>query len=83
MEKQKGICKDELFFFVYFSNFFIGIMILSCKYQFDSISSFFIFASLMPIPFILLCLVFFDCIYYFLKIVFKKHVMRNFIKRKN
>ncbi len=75
MKNQKIICKDELFFLVFFSNFFNGIMILSCKYHFDSISSFFVFAGIEPIPFVLLCLVFFSCIYYFFKIIFKRHVI--------
>lgn len=79
MENKKLICRDELYFLVYFSNFFIGVMLLSYEYHFDSIYSFFTFLGVEPIPFILLYLVFFNCIYYFLKIISKKHIIKNFI----
>lgn len=79
MENKKLISRDELYFLVYFSNFFIGVMILSYEYHFDSIHSFLIFSGIEPIPFILLYLVFFNCIYYFLKIISKKHIIKNFI----
>lgn len=80
MENKEIICKDELYFLVYFSNFFIGVMMLSNKYHFDSIYSFFTFAGIEPIPFILLFLVFFNCLYYFLKIISKKHIITSLIK---
>lgn len=52
---------------------------MSCKYHFDSISSFFVFAGIEPILFELPCLVFISCKYYFLKIVFNCfYVFNNF-----
>lgn len=80
MKEGKLISKDEICFLVYFSNFFMGSIILSGRYQFDSISSFLIFAGEDPFPFTLFFIVFFCCLYYLFKILIKKHPIRNFIK---
>ena len=53
MEEKRLLSKDEVYFLVFFSNFFIGSIILSNRYHFDSIRSFFIFAG--EDPFHLLC----------------------------
>ena len=80
MEEKRLLSKDEVYFLVFFSNSFIGSIILSGRYHFDSIRSFFIFAGEDPFPFTLFFLVFFCCLYYFFKILIKKHSLRNFIK---
>lgn len=79
MKEERLLSKDEVYFLVFFSNFFIGSIILSCNYHFDSISSFFIFAGEEPFPFTLFFFVFFCCLYYLFKIFIKKHPIRNFI----
>lgn len=53
MEEKRLLSKDEVYFLVFFSNFFIGSIILSGRYHFDSIRSFFIFVG--EDPFHLLC----------------------------
>lgn len=40
MENRKLISRDEIYFLVFFSNFFIGMLLLSIKYNFDSIQAF-------------------------------------------
>lgn len=80
MEEKRLLSKDEVYFLVFFSNFFIGSIILSNRYHFDSIRSFFIFAGEDPFPFILFFIVFFCCLYYLFKILIKKYPLRNFIK---
>ena len=80
MKEERLLSKDEVYFLVFFSNFFIGSIILSCNYHFDSIRSFFIFAGEEPFPFNLFFLVFFCWLYYLFKILIKKHPLRNFIK---
>lgn len=80
MEEKRLLSKDEVYFLVFFSNFFIGSIILSNRYHFDSISSFFIFAGEDPFPLILFFIVFFCCLYYLFKVLIKKHPLRNFIK---
>ena len=37
MENRKLIDRDEIYFLVFFSNFFIGMLLLTIKYNFDSI----------------------------------------------
>ena len=46
MENRKLISRDEIYFLVFFSNFFIGMLLLSIKYNFDSIQAFFVFANI-------------------------------------
>ena len=70
MEEKRLLSKDEVYFLVFFSNSFIGSIILSGRYHFDSIRSFFIFAGEEPFPFTLFFLVFFCCLYYFFKILY-------------
>ena len=43
MENRKLIDRDEIYFLVFFSNFFIGMLLLTIKYNFDSIQAFFVF----------------------------------------
>ena len=62
MEEKRLLSKDEVYFLVFFSNSFIGSIILSGRYHFDSIRSFFIFAGEDPFPFTLFFIVFFCCI---------------------
>ena len=64
MEEKRLLSKDEVYFLVFFSNFFIGSIILSGRYHFDPIRSFFIFAGEDPFPFTLFFIVFFCCLYY-------------------
>ena len=64
MEEKRLLSKDEVYFLVFFSNFFIGSIILSGRYHFDSIRSFFIFVGEDPFPFTLFFIVFFCCLYY-------------------
>lgn len=78
-ENNNLFTKDEIYFLVYFSNFFIGLILLSFRYYFDSISSIIFFAGMDPYPFTLLFLVFFCCIFYSCKIIRKRHLIRNFI----
>ena len=80
MEEKRLLSKDEVYFLVFFSNFFIGSIILSNRYHFDSIRSFFIFAGEDTFPFTLFFIVFFCCLYYLFKILIKKYPLRNFIK---
>ena len=81
MEEKRLLSKDLVSFILcIFSNSFIGSIILSGRYHFDSIRSFFIFAGEEPFPFTLFFLVFFCCLYYLFKILIKKHSLRNFIK---
>ena len=80
MEEKRLLSKDEVYFLVFFSNFFIGSIILSNRYHFDSIRSFFTFAGEDPFPFTLFFIVFFCCLYYLFKILIKKYPLRNFIK---
>lgn len=80
MEEKSWLSKDEVYFLVFFSNFFIGSIILSNRYHFDSIRSFFIFAGEDTFPFTLFFIVFFCCLYYLFKILIKKYPLRNFIK---
>lgn len=80
MEEKRLLSKDEVYFLVFFSNFFIGSIILSNRYHFDSIRSFFIFAGEDSFPFTLFFIVFFCCLYYLFKILIKKYPLRNFIK---
>ena len=49
MENRKLIDRDEIYFLVFFSNFFIGMLLLTIKYNFDSIQAFFVFANIDPI----------------------------------
>lgn len=79
MKKKDSFSKDEIYFLVFFSNFFIGVILLSFKYYFYSLYSFFLYVEMDPFPVALLILVFFCCIYYFIKIVYKRHIIRNFI----
>ncbi len=65
MENRKLIDRDEIYFLVFFSNFFIGMLLLTIKYNFDSIQAFFVFANIDPIPFFFLFIVFIACLYYF------------------
>ena len=74
MENRKLISRDEIYFLVFFSNFFIGMLLLTIKYNFDSIQAFFVFANIDPIPFFFLFIVFIACLYYFIKIIVKKHI---------
>lgn len=78
-ENNNLFTKDEIYFLVYFSNFFIGLQILSSRYHFDSIYSFLLFAGDDPYPLVMLFLVFFCCMYYLFKIVYKRHPIRNLI----
>ena len=79
MENRKLIDRDEIHFLVFFSNFFIGMLLLTIKYNFDSIQAFFVFANIDPIPFFFLFIVFIACLYYHSqKTHFKKNI--NFIK---
>lgn len=83
MENRKLIDRDEIYFLVFFSNFFIGMLLLTIKYNFDSIQAFFVFVNIDPIPFFFLFVVFIACLYYFIKIIVKKHILKkniNFIK---
>jgi hypothetical protein len=48
MEEKRLLSKDEVYFLVFFSNSFIGSIILSGRYHFDSMRSFFIFAGENP-----------------------------------
>ena len=68
MENRKLIDRDEIYFLVFFSNFFIGMLLLTIKYNFDSIQAFFVFANIDPIPFFFLFIVFIACLYYFIKL---------------
>lgn len=79
MKNKEPLSKDEIYFLVYFSNLFIGVTLLSFKYYFYSIYSFLLYAEMDPFPVTLLFLIFFCCMYYFFKIVHKKHIIRNFI----
>lgn len=65
MENRKLIDRDEIYFLVFFSNFFIGMLLLIIKYNFDSIQAFFVFTNIDPIPFFFLFIVFIACLYYF------------------
>ena len=80
MEEKRLLSKDEVYFLVFFSNFFIGSIILSNRYHFDLIRSFFIFAGEDLFQFTLFFIVFFCCLYYLFKILIKKYPLRNFIK---
>lgn len=80
MEEKRLLSKDEVYFLVFFSNFFIGSIILSNRYHLDSIRSFFIFAGEDTFPFTLFFIVFFCCLYYLFKILIKKYPLRYFIK---
>ena len=51
LENRKLIDRDEIYFLVFFSNFFIGMLLLTIKYNFDSIQAFFVFANIDPIPY--------------------------------
>lgn len=77
MENRKLISRDEIYFLVFFSNFFIGMLLLSIKYNFDSIQAFFIFVNIDPIPFFFLFIVFITWLYYFIKIIAKKHILKK------
>lgn len=79
MKNKEPLSKDEIYFLVYFSNFFIGVILLSFRYHFYSIYSFLLYAGLDPFPVMMLFLVFFCCMYYFCKIMHKKHIIRSFI----
>lgn len=72
MENRKLIDRDEIYFLVFFSNFFIGMLLLTIKYNFDSIQAFFVFANIDPIPFFFLFIVFI-----FIKIIVKKHILKK------
>ena len=65
MENRKLIDRDEIYFLVFFSNFFIGMLLLTIKYNID------------PIPFFFLFIVFIACLYYFIKIIVKKHILKK------
>ena len=69
MEEKRLLSKDEVYFLVFFSNSFIGSIILSNRYHFDSIRSFFIFAGEDPFPFTLFFIVFFCCLYYIILVL--------------
>ena len=75
MENRKLISRDEIYFLVFFSNFFIGMLLLSIKYNFDSIQAF--FANIDPIPFFFLFIVFITWLYYFIKIIAKRHILKK------
>lgn len=77
MENRKLISRDEIYFLVFFSNFFIGMLLLSIKYNFDSIQAFFVFANINPIPFFFLFIVFITWLYYFIKIIAKRHILKK------
>ena len=77
MENRKLISRDEIYFLVFFSNFFIGMLLLSIKYNFDSIQAFFVFANIDPIPFFFLFIVFITWLYYFIKIITKRHILKK------
>ena len=77
MENRKLISRDEIYFLVFFSNFFIGMLLLSIKYNFDSIQAFFVFANIDPIPFFFLFIVFITWLYYFIKIIAKKQNLKK------
>ena len=79
MENRKLISRDEIYFLVFFSNFFIGMLLLSIKYNFDSMQAFFVVANIDPIPFCFLFIVFIACLYYFIKIIVKRHILKNVI----
>lgn len=79
MENRKLIDRDEIYFLVFFSNFFIGMLLLTIKYNFDSIQAFFVFANIDPIPFFFLFIVFIACLYYFIKIIVKKHILKKIL----
>lgn len=77
MENRKLISRDEIYFLVFFSNFFIGMLLLSIKYNFDSIQAFFVFVNIDPIPFFFLFIVFITWLYYFIKIIAKRHILKK------
>ena len=49
MKNRKLIDRDEIYFLVFFSNFFIGMLLLTIKYNFDSIQAFFVFANIIAV----------------------------------
>lgn len=77
MENRKLISRDEIYFLVFFSNFFIGMLLLSIKYNFDSIQAFFVFVNIDPIPFFFLFIVFITWLYYFIKIIAKRYILKK------
>ena len=53
------------------------MLLLTIKYNFDSIQAFFVFANIDSIPFFFLFIVFIACLYYFIKIIVKKHILKK------
>ena len=64
MENRKLIDRDEIYLII--------------KYYFDSIQSIFVFSNIDPIPFFFLFIVFIACLYYFIKIIVKKHILKKY-----
>jgi hypothetical protein len=68
MEEKSWLSKDEVYFLVFFSNFFIDQ------------SYCLIGITLIQYVHFLYLLEFFCCLYYLFKILIKKYPLRNFIK---
>ena len=80
MEEKSWLSKDEVYFLVFFSNFFIDQSYCLIGITLIQYVSFFIFAGEDPFPFTLFFIEFFCCLYYLFKILIKKYPLRNFIK---